>query len=316
MAQLTRHRCPPYPYGPALHYKQSNSGLYGGSSIQFGNKVSEKNEIKSRRAWRPNIHNKRLWSDALGKFLAVRVQARVLRTIDKVGGLDEYLLGEKPQRIKELGVEGWRLRWKVMRSKAVRERFREERRRLGLPEDGYLEQKAMVREVTKEVEGVEEEVNRASGAVAHQIEAAGAGDGEAADAKEEGRYMQEESAEAETIAERVERTAKDIEARRPRSKVAKTEPGPTTTTPGLAIRTTKPLGTRWSKAEKRAYRQQLEEGNLPEWEDEVPGSPPELEKYKMEAVELGERAKPYLGTKDPTEPKEGAFGKLKGLFKR
>ncbi len=43
------------------------------------------------------------------------MQARVLRTMDKVGGLDEYLMGEKPARIKELGVEGWRLRWMVMR---------------------------------------------------------------------------------------------------------------------------------------------------------------------------------------------------------
>ena len=43
--------------------------------------------------------------------MQVKVQARVLRTIDKVGGLDEYLLGNKPARIKELGVEGCRYRW-------------------------------------------------------------------------------------------------------------------------------------------------------------------------------------------------------------
>lgn len=60
------------------------------------------------------MHRKRLWSASLQKFVAVKVQARVLRTIDKVGGLDEYLLGNKPARIRELGVEGWRLRWEVM----------------------------------------------------------------------------------------------------------------------------------------------------------------------------------------------------------
>ncbi|KAM0794729.1 ribosomal L28 family-domain-containing protein, partial [Usnea florida] len=123
---------PPYPYGPALIYKQSNTGLYGGAIIQFGNKVSEQNAHKSRRVWRPNIHSKRLWSDSLGHFVRVKVQARVLRTITKCGGLDEYLLGEKPARIKELGLEGWRLRWLVMKSDKVRERFAREREKLGL----------------------------------------------------------------------------------------------------------------------------------------------------------------------------------------
>ncbi|KAL9065643.1 MAG: hypothetical protein Q9161_008087 [Pseudevernia consocians] len=124
---------PPYPYGPAQHYKQSDSGLYGGATIQFGNKVSEKHADKSRRVWRPNIHNKRLWSDGLGRFVQVKVQARVLRTIDKCGGLDEYLLGEKPRRVRELGVEGWRLRWMVMRTVKVKRRVKAEREALGLP---------------------------------------------------------------------------------------------------------------------------------------------------------------------------------------
>ena len=55
-----------------------------------------------------------------------------MRTIDKVGGLDEYLLGEKTGRVKELGMEGWALRWRVMRTEKVRERFARERERLGL----------------------------------------------------------------------------------------------------------------------------------------------------------------------------------------
>ena len=68
--------------------------------------------------------------------MRVRVQARVLRTIDKVGGLDEYLLGDRPGRIKELGPGGWALRWRLLGTESVRERYRAERRRLGLPEEG------------------------------------------------------------------------------------------------------------------------------------------------------------------------------------
>jgi large subunit ribosomal protein L28 len=57
----------------------------------------------------------------------------VLRTVDKVGGLDEYLLGEKAARIKELGMGGWKLRWRIMQTEKVKERFRLQREKLGLP---------------------------------------------------------------------------------------------------------------------------------------------------------------------------------------
>lgn len=95
--------------------------------------VSEKNEIKTRRYWRPNVQSKRLWSEALGAFVKIRITARVLRTVDKVGGLDEYLLGEKAARLKELGMGGWKLRWRIMQTDKVKERFRLQRQRLGLP---------------------------------------------------------------------------------------------------------------------------------------------------------------------------------------
>ncbi|KAK4987418.1 hypothetical protein LTR50_004655 [Elasticomyces elasticus] len=123
---------PSYPFGPSLWFKQSNHGLYGGTRIQFGNNVSEETETKTRRKWRPNIKYKNLFSCALNRKIKVRVSTRVLRTIDKVGGLDEYLLGEKTARIRELGMEGWRLRWMIMQTPAVRKRFNEQRKALGL----------------------------------------------------------------------------------------------------------------------------------------------------------------------------------------
>ena len=68
--------------------------------------------------------------------MQVRVQARVLRTIDKVGGLDEYLLGESPARIKELGMEGWKMKWRLLQDKGVKERLRRRRVELGLRPQG------------------------------------------------------------------------------------------------------------------------------------------------------------------------------------
>ncbi|KAI9802480.1 MAG: hypothetical protein M1825_002865 [Sarcosagium campestre] len=136
--EILHSKIPAYPYGPSRWYKQSNNGLYGGTHIHFGNIVSER-ENKTRRRWKPNIHKKRLWSVALDRFVRVKVSTRALRTIDKSGGLDEYLLGDKPSRIRELGMGGWLLRWRIRQTPLVKQRYADERQRLGLPplvEDG------------------------------------------------------------------------------------------------------------------------------------------------------------------------------------
>lgn len=150
---------PPYPLGPRQTYHQSNTGLYGTARIRFGNRVSERNEIKTRRTWRPNVHQKRLWSASLGTYVRTRVTTRVLRTIDKVGGLDEYLLGIKAARVKELGPWGWRLRWRVMQTPSVRARHAREREWLGLPvKEGMVDYAVPVPEGVVE-EGLMEETD-------------------------------------------------------------------------------------------------------------------------------------------------------------
>lgn len=83
----------------------------------------------------------------MGKFVQVKVQARVLRTIDKVGGLDEYLLGGKRARVKELGMGGWALRWRIWQTEMVTERFRRERESLGVPEGGW---EGLIRKMKRE----------------------------------------------------------------------------------------------------------------------------------------------------------------------
>jgi len=115
---------PPFPYGRAQWYKQANTGLYGGQTVQFGNNISERTETKTRRRWHPNIKRKQIFSLALGHKIRLKVSARVMRTMDKVGGLDEYLLGGGAMRVKELGLEGWRLRWAVVNRLALQKRGR------------------------------------------------------------------------------------------------------------------------------------------------------------------------------------------------
>ena len=173
---------PPYPHGPNQVYHQSNAGLYGHSRIRTGNHVTHKAfpkfDVKVGRKWRPNVQRKRLWSEALGCMVRARLTTRVLRTIDKAGGLDEYLLGGKSARLRELGVFGWKLRWRLMQSVAVKERHARQREALGLPPkpegegEGsemlglFAEEGQSVEEVKEEVDGMiqrEEEFEFGSG---------------------------------------------------------------------------------------------------------------------------------------------------------
>jgi len=110
----TKPQYPPYPYGDAQIYKQSNRGLYGGKMIQFGHKISEKFDQKSGRVFYPNIQKTVLYSDALKRRLSIKLATSVLRTITKEGGLDNYLTKDTPARIKELGPFGWQLRFDVL----------------------------------------------------------------------------------------------------------------------------------------------------------------------------------------------------------
>ena len=73
----------------------------------------------------------------------------MLRTIDKVGGLDEYLLGDKTARIKELGVSGWNLRCQLMATKVVQRKLNAQRKTMGLPEIDY---KVLVEELNSQAE--------------------------------------------------------------------------------------------------------------------------------------------------------------------
>ncbi|KAL2861419.1 ribosomal L28 family-domain-containing protein [Aspergillus pseudodeflectus] len=126
---------PPYPYKPNYTYRQSNTGLYGGATIQYGNKISQgRNEGKTRRFWKPNVRRKKLYSKALDEHLYVKVTRKAIRTIQKAGSLDQYVLGDSPGRVKALGLYGWKLRYRVMQTERIQKKLNTERERLGLPE--------------------------------------------------------------------------------------------------------------------------------------------------------------------------------------
>ena len=63
-----------------------------GTHSHSGQNVSHSNR-KTKRRFEPNLQHAHLHSDALGRRVRVRVTTRALRTVQKRGGLDAYLIG-------------------------------------------------------------------------------------------------------------------------------------------------------------------------------------------------------------------------------
>ena len=82
------------------------------TTVLVGNKVSHSNH-KTKRRFLPNLQNITLFSDTLGEKFSMRIAVRTLRTVDKYGGLDGFLLST-PNR--KLSPEAKMLRKKVQKS--------------------------------------------------------------------------------------------------------------------------------------------------------------------------------------------------------
>ena len=64
---------------------------FTGKAVQSGNNVSHANN-KTRRRFLPNLQESSMLSDALGQTIQVRLSTRAIRTVEKRGGIDAYLL--------------------------------------------------------------------------------------------------------------------------------------------------------------------------------------------------------------------------------
>lgn len=62
-----------------------------GKGVLTGNHVSHANN-KTRRRFLPNIQSRRVFSETLGTAVRLQIATATLRTIEKRGGLDGYLL--------------------------------------------------------------------------------------------------------------------------------------------------------------------------------------------------------------------------------
>lgn len=75
-----------------------------GVGVMSGHKVSH-SQIKTKRKFLPNLRNVFLSSEILGVRRKFRVLARMLRTIEVYGGLDNYLLKTKDSLLSSTALE-------------------------------------------------------------------------------------------------------------------------------------------------------------------------------------------------------------------
>ncbi len=62
------------------------------------NLVSHSN-IKTKKIAQPNVQKRRLFSQALGDFVTLRVATSALRDMEHVGGLDRYVLRQEDTKL-------------------------------------------------------------------------------------------------------------------------------------------------------------------------------------------------------------------------
>lgn len=87
-----------------------------GKGVMTGNNVSHANN-KTRRRYLPNLQVTSLLSESLDQTIRMRLTASAIRTVDKRGGLDAFLLSTADG---DLGVEARAIKKRVQRAQAAK----------------------------------------------------------------------------------------------------------------------------------------------------------------------------------------------------
>jgi large subunit ribosomal protein L28 len=74
-----------------------------GTHVRYGRNVSHSNR-KTSRTFEPNLQRVTLTSEALGRGVSLRITTRALRTVQRKGGIDAFLLSTPDAKLAEQGL--------------------------------------------------------------------------------------------------------------------------------------------------------------------------------------------------------------------
>ena len=82
----------------------SNRCELTGKKYLSGNNVSHAKN-RTKRRFLPNLQNISFLSDKLGKKIQLKVATSTIRTVEKKGGLDEYLINTSNTKLASAGLK-------------------------------------------------------------------------------------------------------------------------------------------------------------------------------------------------------------------
>eukprot|EP00009_Paramoeba_aestuarina_P008718 CAMPEP_0201521302 /NCGR_PEP_ID=MMETSP0161_2-20130828/14341_1 /ASSEMBLY_ACC=CAM_ASM_000251 /TAXON_ID=180227 /ORGANISM="Neoparamoeba aestuarina, Strain SoJaBio B1-5/56/2" /LENGTH=190 /DNA_ID=CAMNT_0047919917 /DNA_START=81 /DNA_END=653 /DNA_ORIENTATION=- len=82
---------------------RARRGIWLGKKILTGNNVSF-SEKKTRRRWLPNVHTHKYYSFILNREMDIEVTSKAMRTIDKYGGIDPFIMYSKKKLLEDSDV--------------------------------------------------------------------------------------------------------------------------------------------------------------------------------------------------------------------
>jgi large subunit ribosomal protein L28 len=85
-----------------------------GKGVLSGNNVSHANN-KTRRRFLPNLQETSMLSDTLGTSVHMRLSTRAIRTVERNGGIDAFLLSTNNTKLPE---EALVLKRRIMKAQA------------------------------------------------------------------------------------------------------------------------------------------------------------------------------------------------------
>ena len=85
-----------------------------GKGVRSGHLVSHANN-KKKRVFRPNLQTVSLASDTLGQTVSLKISMNALKTVDRQGGLDAFLLNA---RDTSLSTKALRLKRQIAKKQA------------------------------------------------------------------------------------------------------------------------------------------------------------------------------------------------------